>query len=49
MVKKYHWYDPVLVKKIRLVMTILTWVVGLMIVFLQQERIRYIIDLLFNS
>lgn len=46
MVRKYSWYDPVLVKKMRVLLTILIWVMWLMIAYMQQQRISALLDLL---
>ncbi|MFT3674374.1 MAG: hypothetical protein QM781_00605 [Chitinophagaceae bacterium] len=46
MVRKYNWYDPVLVKKMRILLTILIWIMWLMIAYIQQQRIFALLDLL---
>lgn len=47
MVRHYQWYDPVLIKRIRISLTILTWVVWGMIIFIQHERILQLMKSIF--
>ncbi|MBN8865276.1 MAG: hypothetical protein J0H92_18020 [Sphingobacteriales bacterium] len=48
MVRKYSWYDPVLVKRMRLVLTILIWIVWVLIAYLQQDSLQAIVNNLFR-
>ncbi|HEX2628911.1 MAG TPA: hypothetical protein VHM26_07865 [Chitinophagaceae bacterium] len=48
MVRKYQWYDPVRIKRIRIVLSILIWISWIMILFLQQEAIVRAFNFLFR-
>ncbi len=49
MVRKYQWYDPVRIKRIRIVLSILIWISWIMILFSpagsNRTRIQFFIQI----
>ncbi|MFD2919240.1 hypothetical protein ACFS6H_05900 [Terrimonas rubra] len=49
MVKPYHGYDIILIRRLRITLTILIWIVWAIILFLQHETIIHILQSFFGK
>lgn len=49
MVKPYYGYDAMLIRRLRITLTILIWVVWAIILFLQREMIIHILTQFFKK
>ncbi|MET0464308.1 MAG: hypothetical protein ABW007_14180 [Chitinophagaceae bacterium] len=43
MVRPYHWYDPMLTRRMRVLLTALIWIAWLTIVILQYDHIVHLL------
>ena len=44
MVRQYNWYDPMLTRKMRKVLTVLIWTAWLIVLFLQYQNIKQVLS-----